>query len=284
MQNYLSNLEVFTCFTIASLSYLKSMHSVYLEGLTKFVSFKTTPGTIPFIRDIKNYDFAWESMLNYFKKNILIYIAYIITMEVTRTLHFRTEVVSTIFGISFIAYYFGMFVLIITLTNCIAIFFIAKYTKRDEIIWIWTIIKLLLLRLPQTFSILVYHTGDNNLGFNLLMMLSWNVLRCLSFGIDKIHQKNDEHQMGLLKMLSYIFYFPTMVCGPIVNFGNFEWRINLNRKRYTNLVLEVIRCFCIFILIEALQHLFFVADLVYFPSVSYLHVILSVYNYYSIYV
>lgn len=282
MQKYLSNLEVRICLTVASLLFLKSMHSIYLEGFSTFLPIKTISATLPWISDIKNYDFAWESILDYLKINIVVYIGYFIVMEVTRMLHLRLDISSIIFSISFVYNYFGILVVNVTVINCIATYFITKYTKWDRIIWLWAIISILVLRLPGTFSILISHTGDSRRAYSLLMMLSWNVLRCVSFSVEKNNQHSNEHRMGLLQMLSYILYFPTIVTGPIINFPKFEIRHNNNLpswKRYVMLIIEITRCFYAFMIVEVMQHLFFVADPIDFPNVSPLNLFyLKFYN------
>lgn len=271
MRKYLSHLEIFICFSIASLTFLKSMHSTYLEGQSNSPSIKAIPATLPWLNDFKNFDFAWESTTTYVKTNFITYIIYIIVMEVTRAQkHLQPEISSCIFGISFISNYFGILVANVMVINCIAIFFITKYTKWDQIIWLWAIIMMFVLRLPTTFTILVSYMGDDDhkRGVNLLMMLSWNVLRSVSFSIEYINQHKSEHRMGLSEMFSYIFYFPTMVTGPIINFSEFKMRhLPVRRTRYLKLMVEVIRCVCVFSLIEGLQHVFFVADPIYFPKV-----------------
>ncbi|XP_063709335.1 protein-cysteine N-palmitoyltransferase Rasp-like [Culicoides brevitarsis] len=135
--------------------------------------------------------------------------------------------------------------------NCLGIIFLAKKVKRESLIWTWTVLHLILLRLPSTFETLMSHTDDRARSHNLLMMLSWNVLRCNSLGIDAIHQNFE-----LLRAFSYIFYLPTLISGPIVNYGDFRIMEIRATKRYFSLTLGIVRCLFVAALVEIWQHLF----------------------------
>uniref|UniRef100_A0A336M3Z3 CSON009390 protein n=1 Tax=Culicoides sonorensis TaxID=179676 RepID=A0A336M3Z3_CULSO len=259
MLQYLPKIEIFFCFKTATVLISKCIYHFYMEGLNKF-QFKNYSISMQSIINSKNYDFAWESTLHFLTTNFLLYIIYILVIEFSHRKMLNPKLVHITFGMTLISFYFGSMVLGVMLINCIVTYLHASYVRSRKIIWMLAIIWLVSLRNPILHKFLTHYMHDKRRVFNLLMMLSWNTIRCLCFSLEKI---NDD-KVGLFEMLSYVLYFPTLVTGPIVCYSEFRMICHRNetqnKSRYWRLMKDLLRCTVTLLIGEGMHYMFHVSN------------------------
>lgn len=53
----------------------------------------------------------------------------------------------------------------------------------------------------------------------VIIILCWNLLKCVSFSIDKIQSEGKSINFGIKNFVGYSLYFPTLFFGPFMIYG-----------------------------------------------------------------
>lgn len=109
--------------------------------------------------------------------------------------------------------------------------------------------------------------------YEFVIILSWNILKSISFSIDYINDvdKQTTNTFDLMNIYGYVLYFPNLLLGPFIVFKRYNsmtcnatsWNVKNAASRYKQLMIDLSRaCFWLlftdfalhFIYLGNLQH------------------------------
>lgn len=151
-------------------------------------------------------------------------------------------------------------------------FYTISLFRSKAVIWLFSFICLLPLSLIH--KIFDDNLSDqtnvlNSLQINELRALfivaigSWNILKSLSFCLDKISDDNHkDKRYGFIDYLCYSFYLPTILVGPIIVYSRFEKFLQKEildsfSTRALQLLKDSVRCLIYYVMLSTMQHLIF---------------------------
>lgn len=153
-------------------------------------------------------------------------------------------------------------------------FYVLSLFRNKSIIWLFSFIWLLPLSLIH--KIFDDNLSDetnvlNSMQINELRALfivaigSWNVLKSLSFCLDKISDDNYKNKRyGFIDYLCYSFYLPTILVGPIIVYSRFERFLQKEildsfTTRSLQLLKDTVRCLIYYVMLSTMQHFIFMS-------------------------
>lgn len=134
-------------------------------------------------------------------------------------------------GALFLLYTFNIFVLKIMLIVGMGMMIIAN-SGRKLYVWIYAFVWLVFINIFRgdfAYILCPYLYIDPRTTPELIIIMSWNLLRLLSFSLDYAGSV-DDNRFGLAYMLGYIWYFPNMYFGPFMLYRRYEWAIRKNGR------------------------------------------------------
>lgn len=218
-----------------------------------------------------DYDWEWEIYKKYAISHALIFALHAVLFEVIR--YFRVRQVSlalTAFGCVAVFYIYGYKVLLILIWQNLTFFAIGHWTKSAAVLWVkaflWIamINSVKILFFYDQLNVLLDIDNDKLLEFSII--ISWNVIKCTCFCLDRVNAGKDEQRYKFLDLLGYSFYFPLLLFGPVIIYDRFKecqrvrWPMeSLNTmERLTKLLMRLAICFFWALVMEAGQHFFYI--------------------------
>ncbi|KAL9697860.1 hypothetical protein quinque_001301 [Culex quinquefasciatus] len=217
-----------------------------------------------------DYDWEWEIGKKSAVGNLWIFALHAVLFEVVRIMRFRhVSAALAVFGSGVVFYVYGYKVLVIMLLQNVT-FFAVSYSKSTvglwlkALFWIAVINSVKLLYFYDQLNVLLGIDNDKLLEFSII--ISWNVIKCTCFCIDRCKPKDDGYRYRLVDLLGYSFYFPLLLHGPVIIYDRFKDCLkvrspfeNLNTcRRAKQLVLQLLLCFFWALVMEAGQHFFYI--------------------------
>lgn len=123
--------------------------------------------------------------------------------------------------------------------------------------------------------------------YEIIIISSWIILKLISFTLDSVHQNSSincirENAFNVFNLLGYVFYFPTMMVGPIVIYKRYANMLKKNDDplsvyqhgeasgRMKMLLYNLIKLGFWLMLTDFALHFVYVNNLMYNPQVSLL--------------
>ncbi|XP_053694942.1 protein-cysteine N-palmitoyltransferase Rasp [Sabethes cyaneus] len=218
-----------------------------------------------------DYDWEWEIYKKYAIDNAIIFVIHSAFFEAVRIL--RIKHISLMifgFGCAAILYIYGVKVLLILMLQNITFFTISCWSGKVSFIWIkaflWIAVinSVKILYFYDQLNILLDIDNDRLLEFSII--ISWNVIKCTCFCLDKTSAKSKGECYRLVDLLAYSFYFPLLLFGPVIIYNRFKEcqkvRCKLENQN-TTIRLKKLFCqltTCIFwaLMMEIGQHFFYI--------------------------
>lgn len=167
-------------------------------------------------------------------------------------------------------------------------FFLMAKLRRKTLIWVLCMLWLLTMNYfklnDNLTQVKVFLNIDSNETLSLVMIvLSWNLLKCVSFSMERIQldidNKLDRH-FQFTDLLGYSFYLPTMIFGPIFIYLRYEHMLdNYNgfweKKdgalyvRFKSLIKKLTICLVWFVVNDGMLHYFHTNLIQIDPEVSF---------------
>lgn len=218
-----------------------------------------------------DYDWEWEIYKKYAISNMLIFALHAILFEVIRYLRVRqVSLALTVFGCAAVFYIYGYKVLLILIWQNLTFYAIGHWTKSAAVLWIkaflWIamINSVKILFFYDQLNVLLDIDNDKLLEFSII--ISWNVIKCTCFCLDRVNARGNAQNYKFVDLLGYSFYFPLLLFGPVIIYERFKecqkvrWPMeSLNTlERLKTLVMRLIICFFWALVMEAGQHFFYI--------------------------
>lgn len=235
----------------------------------------TTGWQIFFQRSYDTNDDEWKTWKKFISINAKWFLLHIVATEFCRWIKpiYISYIHATI-GATFLLINFNIFILKIMLIISVGILIVANW-KQKLFVWAYAFIWLSLinaLRGDLAYIICSYLYLDPRSLSELIIILSWNLLRLLSFSLDNIDAKDEkstDERFQLIYMLGYVWYFPNLYFGPFMLYSRYETMIYSNKVIYNGLwnnflqrfnifSIAIIRCIFWYFFVELSLHFFYV--------------------------
>lgn len=220
-------------------------------------------------------DDEWKTWKKFIIINAKWFLFHIIACESCRlTKPIYIPYVHAAIGAIFLLLNFNIYILKILLIIAVGILIVANF-KRKLFVWAYAFIWLVVinsLRGDFAYIFCTFLHLDPRSSSELIIILSWNLLRLLSFSLDNIDAENDKfkyERFRLSYMLGYVWYFPNLYLGPFMLYTRYEtmihnnkvanyrdWSLFLNRLKH--FIISIIRCMFWYFFIELSWHFFYV--------------------------
>ncbi|XP_055541266.1 protein-cysteine N-palmitoyltransferase Rasp isoform X2 [Wyeomyia smithii] len=218
-----------------------------------------------------DYDWEWEIYKKYAIDNAFIFVFHAVSFELIRIFRIKhISLVLSLIGCAATLYNYGIKVLVILLLQNITFFAISSWSKKVRFLWakaffwIAVINSTKLLYFYDQLNLLLDIDNDKLLEFSII--ISWNVIKCTSFCLDKAAAKSKGENYRLTDLLGYSFYFPLLLYGPVIIYTRFKEcqkvsyeHDNLHTlNRFKKLFCQLIVCVLWALIMEIGQHLFYI--------------------------
>ncbi|XP_058447666.1 protein-cysteine N-palmitoyltransferase Rasp [Malaya genurostris] len=218
-----------------------------------------------------DYDWEWEIYKKFTIDNSLIFIFHVAFFEIIRYMRFKhISSALTLFGCGAVLYIYGIKVLIILLLQNITFFGISLWGRSVYLLWIKAFLWIAIINIVKILyfydqlNILLDIDNDKLLEFSII--ISWNVIKCTCFCLDKTKTKDSNEHYRLIDLLGYSFYYPLLLFGPVIIYDRFKecrkigWSFeSLNTlKRMKTLAWRLFVCFFWALVMEIGQHFFYI--------------------------
>ncbi|KAJ6634594.1 Protein-cysteine N-palmitoyltransferase Rasp, partial [Pseudolycoriella hygida] len=261
---YLPRTEILIYFVVYILFLSYGIYQIYM--LSEAISSKLkntgfTSGWKFLDRKRDNLDFEWEAWKNFVWDNCLWFLFHLILTEIFRWL--KKKLVSwshVAVSVLFLIVHFNLPVLSIILFQHFT-FILLMHLKRKMIIWICATTWLFLITFFKYFEQQIQIGKMLNLNefqyYEVMIIISWNILKSISFSIDYITSDNKQtsNSFDLTNVYGYALYFPSLLLGPFMLFGRYNemrrytesWNTRNAKKRILTLMVGLSRaCFWLF--------------------------------------
>ncbi|XP_058823226.1 protein-cysteine N-palmitoyltransferase Rasp-like [Topomyia yanbarensis] len=218
-----------------------------------------------------DYDWEWEIYKKFAVDNSLIFVFHAVFFEIIRIKRFKhISSALTVFGCGAILYIYGFKVLLILLLQNITFYTISSWSESIYLLWIkafvWiaAINTVKILYFYDQLNILLDIDNDKLLEFSII--ISWNVIKCTCFCLDKTKSKGSNEHYRLVDLLGYSFYYPLLLFGPVIIYDRFKecrklsWPFeSINTlKRIKTLAWRLCVCYFWALVMETGQHFFYI--------------------------
>lgn len=126
------------------------------------------------------------------------------------------------FGILFLWTNLSLNVVLLILLKIIS-FYVAAIFGNSMLIWVLAAVWLGIINLLKLHQ--YEENWQNNFKITekqfdeVIVILSWNLLKCISFSIDKIKSEEKSINFEIKNFFGYSLYFPTLFFGPFMIYG-----------------------------------------------------------------
>lgn len=108
--------------------------------------------------------------------------------------------------------------------------------------------------------------------YEFVIILSWNILKAISFSIDYISNVDQQTTVAfdLINIFGYVLYFPNLLLGPFMVFGRYNnglrknvpvWNFKDFTRRIFALILDLSRAFFWFLFTDFALHFIYLGNL-----------------------
>ncbi|KAG4070165.1 hypothetical protein HA402_003855 [Bradysia odoriphaga] len=277
---YLPKPEIAVYLIVYVLFLLYGIYQIYMlsdviSSKSKYIGF--TNGWKLLGRKRDDLDFEWESWKYFVWDNCLWFSFHLILTETLRWI--APKFVSRAhmgIGACFLLVHFNLKVLTILLAKTFS-FILLMHFKRKRVVWLcatfWLLVIILFKYWEQHDKIGKLLDLNESQCYELVIILSWNVLKSISFSVDYISNKDKQttDAFGLINIYGYVLYFPNLLLGPFIIFGRYNgmmnnapmWNVKNAIARLIRLIVDLSRaCFWLlftdfalhFIYLGNLQH------------------------------
>jgi hypothetical protein len=206
-----------------------------------------SPGWSIFSRRKDDYDFEWTTWQIFLKNNLKYFVFHLVGVRIAATflpmrvslvfilskkklqiffnpLPKKPEYIYATIGCICIYFSYGKGPLALLTVNNL-MFYSTTLTNRKSVVWLIAILWICLINYYKpnsldeeinTFSL----TLDEFL--EMLTILTWNLLKCISFSIDKIENCYETANYRVIDLFAYSFYYPTFYFGPFFVYERFR--------------------------------------------------------------
>lgn len=154
--------------------------------------------------------------------------------------------------------------------------------KRKFVIWmcaaIWLFLIILFKYWEQQDQIGTILNLNETQCYEFIIILSWNILKSVSFSIDYIDNEDKEtaDTFDLINIYGYVLYFPNLLLGPFMVFkrynemryANASWNIKNTTRRHITLMKDVSRAIFWFLFTDFTLHFIYLGNLQHNADVS----------------
>ncbi|XP_055638565.1 protein-cysteine N-palmitoyltransferase Rasp [Toxorhynchites rutilus septentrionalis] len=218
-----------------------------------------------------DYDWEWEIYKKYAISNAVIFLIHGVIFEAIRILRVkRISLILATFGGVAILHIYGYKVLFILLFQNLTFFALNYWLTSITLLWVKAFLWIALI---NSIKILFFYDKlnvlldiDNDKLLEFSIIISWNVIKCTCFCLERSNTKANTKDFRLIDMLGYSFYFPLLLYGPVIIYDRFKecHKIsgpfeNTNRIcRLKKLVIRLLICYFWALVMEAGQHFFYI--------------------------
>ncbi|XP_059621371.1 protein-cysteine N-palmitoyltransferase Rasp [Phlebotomus argentipes] len=227
-----------------------------------------------FGRPKDDMDYEWHIWRKFLIDHAFLYIIHLLLSQIVRIFTRKpSPFCYAAISIIFIFTRYGSGVTMVFLGSAL-IFYSLSQSVSKSVFWIVSVVFLMLLNAFKTLTVYNFITEQlefaENETFEIYIAFAWNLLRCISFGIDCIENRatgRDKDELYSLKaFLGYVFYFPTLHLGPTIVYSRFKRSLT---EEYTELdtgkilifFRDITRTIFWMLFLEAAQHFFYVNNL-----------------------
>lgn len=156
------------------------------------------------------------------------------------------------------------------------------HSKRKLVIWIcatfWLFLVILFKYLEQHDQIAKILNLNAFQCYEFVIILSWNILKSISFSIDYIsnEDKQTTSNFDLMNIYGYVLYFPNLVLGPFMMFNRYNemrsnaslWTVTNATDRIITLMVDLSRACFWFLFTDFTLHFIYLGNLQHNTNVS----------------
>lgn len=178
-------------------------------------------------------------------------------------------------SVLFLLFHFNLPVLTFILAKNFS-FILLMHFKRKLVIWIcatfWLFLIILFKYWEQHDQIGTILNLDDFQCYELVIILSWNILKSISFSIDYISNEDMQttNTFDLMNIYGYVLYFPNLLLGPFMMFSRYNgitqsanlWSgKNAATNRYVTLMVDLSRACFWFLFTDFALHFIYLGNL-----------------------
>ncbi|XP_050090372.1 protein-cysteine N-palmitoyltransferase Rasp [Anopheles aquasalis] len=179
-----------------------------------------------------DFDFEWENFLTFIYRHGIFLWLHVALMEIVRLGRIRqiSSVISTFGLIAIYCMYNGKVMLVLLMQTC-TFYYGNPRTAYRRTVWLKTFAWIALINYFKVWyfydKLNVHLNIDNDQLLELNLIISWNVIKCASFCLDKATEQestgtSEPAYYGFVDLLAYLMYFPLVLMGPAIIYGRFK--------------------------------------------------------------
>lgn len=166
----------------------------------------------------------WENFKLFLWRNFSWYFAHISLTEACRFLEpTLIPVAHSVLGLAFILATYQTQTVLTILCQLLTFYLVSRYFRKS-VVWALACIWIAVINILKNSSKLYQHDTYVEY-YEMLIALSWCILKCLSFCLSKIRHRDDDKLIGsfnLVNYFGYCLYFPTFICGPFMIYERYK--------------------------------------------------------------
>ncbi|XP_055611307.1 protein-cysteine N-palmitoyltransferase Rasp [Uranotaenia lowii] len=217
-----------------------------------------------------DYDFEWEINKQYAISNALVFGLHAVALEFVRIMRLKQRsLIMALLGCASIYFIYNSKLLAILFLQNVSFFGITFLFPRASILWVKAF---LWIGLINSVKLLYFYDQlnvlldiENDQLFEFSIIISWNVIKCTCFCLDRCKDKTRESQYRFVDLISYSFYFPLLLYGPVIIYDRFKECLKprpfgsvKTLERLKQLIWRLFLCLIWSIVMEIGQHFFYI--------------------------
>ncbi|KFB53627.1 AGAP002602-PA-like protein [Anopheles sinensis] len=173
-----------------------------------------------------DFDWEWEHYIQFVQRHGIFFVLHVCLMELCRRYGRQLSTVLAIYGVIFIFFMYNVLVLAVLLLQCVSFYYGNSRKHYRRTVWLKAVFWIAFINYFKVWffydKLNVYLNIDNDQLLQLSLIISWNVIKCISFCLDKQRDPRPTEHYGLLDLLSYLLYFPLLLMGPAIVYSRFK--------------------------------------------------------------
>ncbi|XP_058129290.1 protein-cysteine N-palmitoyltransferase Rasp [Anopheles ziemanni] len=173
-----------------------------------------------------DFDWEWEHYIQFVRRHGIFFVLHICLMELCRRYGRQLSTVLAIYGVIFIFFMYNVLVLAVLLFQCVSFYYGNSGKNYRRTVWLKAVFWIAFINYFKVWffydKLNVYLNIDNDQLLQLSLIVSWNVIKCISFCLDKQRDPRPTEHYGLLDLLGYLLYFPLLLMGPAIVYSRFK--------------------------------------------------------------
>ncbi|XP_053680334.1 protein-cysteine N-palmitoyltransferase Rasp [Anopheles nili] len=174
-----------------------------------------------------DFDWEWEHYISFINRHGAYFFIHAGLTELCRKYCKKyISIVLTIFGLIVLYRMYNIQVLTVLVLQCLSFYYGNPSKGYRRTIWLKTFLWIALINIFKVWyfydKLNVHLNINNDQLLELSLISSWNVIKCISFCLDKHNVGHEEEHYGLCDLFGYVLYFPLLIMGPAIVYSRFR--------------------------------------------------------------